>query len=122
MWLAFKIAIAYTIKADAGAARPLTFLQTAAFQWVNPKAWIMAVGISAAYLVDGRFGISLVIFCGSFLIAGLCSSSPWALGGTGLRAMIGNQRWVRVINIVLANLLVASLLPIVMELLSKVIF
>ncbi|MFT5508714.1 MAG: threonine/homoserine/homoserine lactone efflux protein, partial [Hyphomicrobiaceae bacterium] len=109
-------AMADSVKTDNGQAQPLTFVQAAAFQWVNPKAWVMAVGISATYLIAGQFWASLVVFSGIFLIAGLCSSSSWMLGGAGLRALIGNRTWVRVINIGLAVVLVASLWPIVMEL------
>ena len=116
LWLALQIAMADSVKTDNGQAQPLTFVQAAAFQWVNPKAWIMAVGISATYLIAGQFWASLVVFSGIFLIAGLCSSSTWMLGGAGLRALIGNRTWVRVINIGLAVVLVASLWPIVMEL------
>ena len=115
LWLALQIALADSVKTDGGGSRPLTFLQAAAFQWVNPKAWIMAVGISATYLVAGQFWISLVVFSAIFLIAGLCSSSTWALGGAGLRALIGNRTWVRAINIALALILVASLWPIVLD-------
>ena len=116
LWLALQIAMADSVKTDNGQAQPLTFVQAAAFQWVNPKAWVMAVGISATYLIAGQFWASLVVFSGIFLIAGLCSSSSWMLGGAGLRALVGNRTWVRVINIGLAVVLVASLWPIVMEL------
>ena len=116
LWLALQIAMADSVKTDNGQAQPLTFVQAAAFLWVNPKAWVMAVGISATYLIAGQFWASLVVFSGIFLIAGLCSSSSWMLGGAGLRALIGNRTWVRVINIGLAVVLVASLWPIVMEL------
>ncbi len=119
LWLALQIALADTVKTDGGSRRPLTFLQAAAFQWVNPKAWIMAVGISATYLVAGQFWASLIVFSAIFLIAGLCSSSAWALGGAGLRALIGNRTWVRAINVGLALVLVASLWPIVSELIAS---
>jgi threonine/homoserine/homoserine lactone efflux protein len=66
--------------------------------------------------VQGAFWTSLVVFSAIFLVAGLCSSSSWMLGGAGLKAIIGNRRWVRAINIALALLLVASLWPIVSEL------
>lgn len=115
LWLALKIALADSVKTDGVGSRPLTFLQAAAFQWVNPKAWTMAIGISATYLVAGQLWISLVVFSVTFLIAGLCSSSTWALGGAGLRVLMGNRTWVRAINIMLALILVASLWPIVLD-------
>lgn len=117
LWLAFKIATEDTVKIKAGGSRPMTFFQAAAFQWVNPKAWIMAIGISATYLVAGQFWTSLVVFSVIFLFAGLCSSSSWALGGAGLRALIGNRTAVRMVNVCLALVLVASLWPVVAELL-----
>jgi threonine/homoserine/homoserine lactone efflux protein len=115
-WLAWRIAMAGEVKAGGGAGRPLTFLEGAAFQWVNPKAWIMAVGISATYLVAGQFWASLAIVTLVFLIAGLSSSSTWALGGTGLRRIVTNATWVRTIHVVLALLLLASLWPIAHDL------
>jgi threonine/homoserine/homoserine lactone efflux protein len=60
------------VNADGGAGRPFTFIEAAAFQWVNPKAWIMAAGISATYLVAGQFWTSLGAVTLVFLIAGLC--------------------------------------------------
>ena len=116
LWLAWRIATAGEVNADGGAGRPFTFLEAAAFQWVNPKAWIMAVGISATYLVAGQFWTSLGVVTLVFLIAVLCSSSSWALGGTGIRRLISNPFRVGVINMVLAVLLVASLWPIASEL------
>jgi threonine/homoserine/homoserine lactone efflux protein len=116
LWLAWRIAMAGRVNADGGAGRPFTFIEAAAFQWVNPKAWIMAVGISATYLVAGQFWTSLGVVTLVFLIAGLCSSSTWALGGTGIRRLISSPFRVRVINMVLAVLLVASLWPAASEL------
>ena len=118
IWLAWRIAMAGEVSAGGGAGRPFTFFEAAAFQWVNPKAWIMAVGISATYLVAGQFWTSLVVVTGVFLVAGLCSSSTWAIGGTGLRRLVANPVWVRVINVVLALLLLASLWPIASDLVA----
>ena len=118
LWLAWRIARAGEVNSGGAAGRPFTFLEAAAFQWVNPKAWIMAVGISATYLVAGQFWTSLAVVTVVFLIAGLCSSSTWALGGTGLRRLVSSPARVRVINILLALLLVASLWPIASDLIS----
>ena len=53
IWLALKIARSGPISRDEpnSAAEPFTFLQAAAFQWVNPKAWMMAVTAVATYMV-----------------------------------------------------------------------
>ena len=51
VWLAWKIATAGPVTPDSRAsdARPLTFLQAAAFQWINPKAWTICLAAVAAY-------------------------------------------------------------------------
>ncbi len=49
VWLAVKLARATPIKAGEAEGRPMTFLQAAAFQWINPKAWIMALTAVATY-------------------------------------------------------------------------
>jgi threonine/homoserine/homoserine lactone efflux protein len=89
VWLAWRIAMAGEVHAGGGAWWPFAFLEAAAFQWGNPKVWIMAVGISATDLVAGQFWTSLVVVTGVFLVAGLCSPSTWAIGGTGLRCSDG---------------------------------
>lgn len=115
LWLAWRIATA-TPGGEAGTeARPLTFFEAAGFQWVNPKAWVMAVSASAAYVLDGEPTLSVVVMTAVFLLSGLGSSTTWALGGTALRRLIQNTAAVRAINIALALLLVASLIPIIAE-------
>lgn len=112
LWLAWKIAnAAPSSDNSAGKGEPLTFLQAALFQWVNGKAWIMAVSAIAAYaLVDAYVGSVLAIVAGFFL-TGLVSSSSWILFGAGLRKILSDPRYFRIINIVLALALVASLWP-----------
>ncbi|MEZ5842440.1 MAG: LysE family translocator [Hyphomicrobiaceae bacterium] len=115
LWLAWKIATA-TPKVDgATGGRPLSFIEAAAFQWVNPKAWIMAVGASAAYIVASAPVASVIAISSMFLVVGLGSSATWVVGGTALRRLIGNPVAIRAINIALALLLVGSLWPIVAE-------
>ena len=55
VWLALKIALAKPIGEVEAGGRPIGFLAAAGFQWVNPKAWVMALSALAAYagVVDG---------------------------------------------------------------------
>ena len=116
LWLAWRIATAAPAGADAdGHARPFNFLEAAAFQWVNPKAWIMAVGASATYVVAAQATVSVLVIALIFLLSGLASSSSWALGGTALRRLLASPRTVRAVNVAMAVLLVASLWPIIAE-------
>jgi len=117
LWLAWQIATADPRpKSGEAGGRPLTFVEAAAFQWVNPKAWIMAVGASAAYIVASAPIASVIAIATMFLVVGLGSSATWVVGGSALRRLIGNPTAIRVVNIALALLLVASLWPIVGEL------
>ena len=58
LWMAFQIARSDSTKESSGRDKPLTFLQAAAFQWINPKAWLMAVGAISAYTTGKRPAVS----------------------------------------------------------------
>jgi len=49
LWLAWKIAHAAPFGSDSARGRPFSFLQAALFQWVNPKAWMMALSAITLY-------------------------------------------------------------------------
>ncbi|MCZ4260938.1 LysE family translocator [Limimaricola sp. G21655-S1] len=113
LWLAWKIATAAPRSADAPETegRPLTFLQAAAFQWVNPKAWAMSVTATSAYVGDaGLFGVALVVAV--FAAMGTVSAGLWTVLGQGLRRLLSDPLRLRIFNIVMAALLVATLWPI----------
>jgi threonine/homoserine/homoserine lactone efflux protein len=111
LWLAFKIATS-TPNSDGGSySPPLTFLQAASFQWINPKGWTMAVASLTAYTLPQNYNFGVAAVATAFLISGAGSSFCWALFGTLLRRVLSNPKWFRVINIVLALSLVVSLLP-----------
>ena len=111
LYLAYRIATAAPTTPDgARAGRPLTFLQAALFQWVNPKGWMMAVGAISAYTtVGGDLVQESILIAGVFGAIGLPAVALWA----GLGAAIGRllqAKWaLRVFNIAMALLLVASL-------------
>jgi threonine/homoserine/homoserine lactone efflux protein len=112
LWLAWKIATASGIgEGDAG-GRPLTFLQAAAFQWVNVKAWFMVMGAIAVYGPPGWGPVSTALYLGLvMLVMGSPPTHAWTLFGVGIRRFLGNPRALRAFNITMALLLVASLLP-----------
>jgi threonine/homoserine/homoserine lactone efflux protein len=89
----------------------MSFLQAALFQWVNPKAWAMALTATAAYTVPGDYVESLIVLAIVFGIINFPSVGIWTLFGVGLRQMLRDPVRVRVFNITMALLLVASMLP-----------
>lgn len=80
-YLAWKIACAGNSKASDNIGAPFTFMQAAAFQWVNPKAWAIAAGAVAAFTVSGRIMQSIAFITFTFLLAGFVCMGLWlALG------------------------------------------
>jgi threonine/homoserine/homoserine lactone efflux protein len=116
LWLAWMIATAHGIKEGKAKGQPLSFMQAAAFQWINPKAWVIAVGACAAYTSHEHFLLSMAIVVLVFCVVTLPSISVWAVCGVGLRRLLDNERALRAVNITMALLLVASLWPIVSDL------
>ena len=115
-WLAWKIATAVPPEAKAVTGRPFTFLQAAAFQWVNPKAWVMAITAITAYAPQGwsvLAGSLLVALV--FLATNLPSITLWAVLGVQVRRFLGTARRLRVFNVTMAVLLLASLYPMLMH-------
>jgi threonine/homoserine/homoserine lactone efflux protein len=113
LWLAWKIAQAGAPGSGKAAAQPMTFLQAAAFQWVNPKAWAMALGAVAAYVptpsVQAYALVALV-----FSAVNLPSVTVWAAAGQAVRRWLEGPGRLRVFNVTMAVLLVLSLWPVVM--------
>ena len=97
----------------AGASRPLTFTQAALFQWVNPKAWIMALGSVATYTtVGGQVLAEVLVIAGVFGFVSLASTTTWTFAGVGIaRLLQGSARGLRAFNVVMVLLLVASVIP-----------
>jgi len=111
LFLAWKIANSGVIGAGGQAGKPMTFLAAAAFQWVNPKAWAMAVSALAAYTVPDAFHASVAMVALVFGAINLPTVSTWALFGVGLRRFLSNPRAVLVFNWGCAGALVLSLIP-----------
>ena len=90
-------------------SHPLTLWQGIAFQWVNPKAWVFTIAAVGAFLpptLPRPLGVMLL--CLILVVVVIGSSSAWAAGGAGLGRFVEDEHSRRVINVVLAALLVAS--------------
>ncbi|GHH00226.1 LysE family translocator [Pseudodonghicola xiamenensis] len=111
LWLAWKIAHAAPIQTGEAAGRPFTFLQAAAFQWVNPKAWAMALTAISAYTPDhSTAAVALVAL--TFGAINLPSVSTWTVLGQQMARLLTNPRRLTAFNWTMAALLVASLYPV----------
>lgn len=116
LWLAWRIATAPPPAAREGSgAKPLSFVQAALFQWVNPKAWTMALTALSAYMPPTDPRIGLLIVAGVFGLVNLPSVGLWTLLGVQMRRFLGNAGRLRAFNLTMAGLLVASLYPTVVS-------
>ena len=111
LWLAWKIATSRSVGEGRTSGKPLTFLQAAGFQWVNPKAWAMALVAMGAYTNVDYPIISVLIVSSAFAIVNFPSVSVWAGFGTALRGFLADPQRLKWFNIAMAMLLVASLWP-----------
>ncbi len=96
---------------EAAEARPLSFLQAALFQWVNPKAWLMLITGFATYANPQQMLLSTVLIGLTFALVGLPLTCLWNVGGVALKDWLQRGRRLLHFNRVMAALLLASLLP-----------
>jgi threonine/homoserine/homoserine lactone efflux protein len=114
LWLAWKIATAKGLSDKGAGSKPMTFLQAAAFQWVNPKAWAMALTAVTTYTPEGST-VAVFLVAGTFMLVGAPCSAAWAGFGQGLRRFLDRPAALRAFNLTMAGLLVVSLYPLVVE-------
>ncbi|KAB2659410.1 LysE family translocator [Brucella tritici] len=113
LYLAWKIAMSRSIgeAKHRDKAEPMTFLQAAAFQWVNPKAWVMAITGIATYANHDNYYVAVLLVSAAFAIVNLPSVSVWAGFGTLLRNWLSDPVRLKWFNLIMALLLVLSLWP-----------
>ncbi|MDE4273488.1 LysE family translocator [Phaeobacter gallaeciensis] len=112
LYLAWKIANAGPAETGEGKGNPMTFLQAAAFQWVNPKAWAMALTAISVYAPDQTLWAILLV-AALFGAVNLPSVSSWTLLGQQMARVLTNPRRLLLFNWAMAALLVASLYPVI---------
>lgn len=112
VYLAWRIAVSRTIGAsNVSDSRPMKFVEAAAFQWVNPKAWAIAIAAMATYTNAANAILSTILVGVVFFLVNLPSASIWTMFGSMLREWLSHPTRLKVFNICMAVLLVASLWP-----------
>lgn len=114
LWLAWKIAHAGDVNSTSS-REPLTFLQAALFQWINPKGVAIAIVASANFLKPTTLAYDLPIMLLLVLFVSVTSASTWALFGQSVRGVLASERRRRIFNWTMAVLLVASLWPLIAD-------
>lgn len=106
IWLAWKIARSGAPKA-VKIGNPMNFWQAAAFQWVNPKAWAMAISAVTLYATLGAIPIALI-----FGAVNLPCIAVWVVLGQGVARWLSDPAKLRAFNYTMAGLLILSLAPV----------
>ena len=112
LFLAWKIAHSGPVGEACSNGEPLTFMQAAAFQWVNPKAWMMATTATAGYKLAVEPFTNAMIVAFTFSAMNFPCVGIWAWLGVALRRLLERPAVLRMFNITMALLLAASLWPI----------
>ncbi len=105
-------------RTDRFADAAMRFHEAIAFQWINPKAWMMVLTAATTIHLSADFGFNAMLMAVLFYVTGLPCICLWAAFGTSLRRVLSNPRWLRAFNIVMASLLVLSMYPIALHLLG----
>jgi len=120
LYLAWLVASSSPLKEISVAAKPLRFDQAVLFQWVNPKAWVMATGAISTYTTTAGDTLTQVLFIAfAFFITAASSVMIWLIFGAGLKRYLENPRHNRTFNISMALLLIASMSPVISNLVQQ---
>ena len=108
LWLSWKIATAAPPEEKTAGQKPFTFIQAGLFQWVNPKAWTMALTAVTVYAPQHDLH-SVLLIALLFGLINVVVISSWVVLGTGMQKWLSNQKRLRIFNWTMAALLVGSL-------------
>ncbi|MCF1461198.1 LysE family translocator [Agrobacterium vitis] len=111
LWIAWKIGSSRSLGEGKAQAVPMSFLAAAGFQWINPKAWVMAVTAMATYTNPQVYWFTVFLVGLVFALVNVPVVSAWAGFGSVLREWLSNPVRLTWFNITMALLLVVSLWP-----------
>lgn len=122
LFLAYKIAFSSKASFKSKKTKAMTFIQAFIFQWLNPKAWVVAAGAISAY-TNSSSNIYMQVFLISFifLLVSFPSIFVWLIFGSKLKKILKNSTHQRMFNYTMGCLLVLSILPVLKELFLKYI-
>ena len=116
LYLALHLALSSAMGEARRTPKPMTFLQAVAFQWVNGKAWVIALGAVTTYtVVDRTLPLQIVALTAIAVVVTLVCVTCWTVFGTLLRQFLHTEHRRRWFNYSMAALLVLSILPVLWE-------
>jgi threonine/homoserine/homoserine lactone efflux protein len=112
LYLAIQIARAGSLQ-RADVARPLNLVGAAAFQAINPKAWIFALGAMSTFRpTDLPIPVGSILVAVTMMLVIVPSAALWAVGGDALNRLIAGDRTRRAVSLVLAALVAATVITV----------
>lgn len=115
-YLAFRIASAHQRQLGESSDRPMTFIQTILFQWVNGKAWIMVTGAVATFTTtNGNYNLQVLLIAATFIIVGSPCNITWVLCGRAMKGLLNDSFRQRIFNLLMGGLLFISILPAIFD-------
>jgi threonine/homoserine/homoserine lactone efflux protein len=113
LWLAWRLAQAGQLASADSRRLHVGFAQGVALQFVNIKAWMNALLVSAGWVTAGGASLlwsRLALVLPLMMLFGLASNLTYALVGSALRCWLAQGRRLLVFNRCLAGVLVATAL------------
>jgi len=122
LYLAWLIASSSPVSLEGTKSKPLSFAQAALFQWVNPKAWVVATGAVSAYTTVSSDVLGQVVYIAlAFLLVAFPSLGVWLIFGVGIKKYLKSAKHQKIFNLTMALLLIVSVLPVLIEIVEQYI-
>jgi threonine/homoserine/homoserine lactone efflux protein len=116
LYLAVHLALASAMGEARRTPKPMTFLQAAAFQWVNGKAWVISLGAVTTYtVVDATLPLQIFALTAIAVIVTVVCVCCWTFFGAFMRQFLHTETRRRWFNYTMAALLVLSIVPVLFE-------
>ncbi|WP_347311757.1 LysE family translocator [Defluviimonas sp. SAOS-178_SWC] len=113
LWIAWKIATSSGIGSKSSGAHPMTYLQAVGFQWINPKAWSMAIAATSQFILPSAPVITAAVVAVTFLTLGIGSGATWTYAGQAIARWLTTDRRLKIFNVIMAGLIVLSIVELV---------
>ena len=115
LYLGWKI-LGSLSSSDKESGRPLKFYEAALFQFINPKAWVVALTAATAFFpTEENFIIATIFVAGTAPFVCFPSICIWALFGSSIKLIIKNTKIKKIIEYLLALLLVVTAVIVIIE-------
>lgn len=115
LWFAWKIATSGGIGSKSSGPHPMSFVQALGFQWINPKAWSMAVAATSQFILPSAPVATAAVVTVTFLTLGLCSAATWTYAGQAIARWLTTARRLKVFNLIMAGLIMLSIIGLVLH-------